>query len=107
MVAQSHFIVNTYKCNKMYKSFEYETLSTVIDSLTTYYCPIVMACELQIWMSILAALILVMLMQLATTLKGVTLALVILDTQAMDFLAQVCKCIYFDIISGIAKGEPG
>ena len=63
-----------------------------------------MGCELQIWMSVLASLILVMLMQLATTLKGVTPALVTLDTQAMDFLAQVCKCIYFDIISDIAIG---
>ena len=62
-----------------------------------------MACELQIWMSVLAALIFVMLMQLATTFKGVTPALVTLDTQAMDFLVQVCKCIYF---SDIAKGGP-
>ena len=65
-----------------------------------------MACELQIWISVLVALILVMLIQLATTLKGVTPALVTLDTQEMDFLAQVCKCIYFDIISDIAKGGP-
>ena len=65
-----------------------------------------MACELQIWMSVLATLILVMLMQLATTLKGVTPALVTLDTQAMDFLAQVCKCIYFEFFCDIAKGGP-
>ena len=65
-----------------------------------------MVCELQIWMSVLATLILVMLMQLATTLKGVTPALVTLDTQAMDFLAQVCKYIYFEFFCDIAKGEP-
>ena len=45
-----------------------------------------MACELQIWMSVLATLILVMLMQLATTLKGVTPVLVTLGTQAMDVM---------------------
>ena len=50
-------------------------------------------------MSVLEVLILVTTTQLATTLKGVTLALVKLDTLAMDFLAQVCKCIYFDIIN--------
>ena len=40
-------------------------------------------------MSVLEALIAVILMQLATTLKGVILALATLDTQAMDFPAQV------------------
>ena len=50
-------------------------------------------------MNVLEVLILVMILQLATTLKEVTLALVKLDTLAMDFLAQVCKCIYFDIVN--------
>ena len=49
--------------------------------------------ELQMWMSVLEALIPVILMQLATTLKGVTLALATLDTKAMDFLAQVSAAI--------------
>ena len=49
-------------------------------------------------MSVLEVHILVMTMQFATTLKGVTLALATLDTLAMDFLAQVCKYIYFDIL---------
>ena len=40
-------------------------------------------------MSVLEALILVTTMQLATTLEGVTPALVTLDTQAVDVLAQV------------------
>ena len=40
-------------------------------------------------MSVLEALIGVIRMQLATTLKGVTPALVTLDTLAMDFLALV------------------
>ena len=44
-------------------------------------------------MSVLVALIAVMIMQLATTLKEVTPALVTLDTQAMDFLAQVSATI--------------
>ena len=39
-------------------------------------------------MSALKALIAAMIMQLGTTLKGVTPALVTLDTQAMDFLAH-------------------
>jgi len=46
------------------------------------------------WMSVLKALIAVIPMQLATTLKGVTPALATLDTQAMDFLAQVSPSIY-------------
>ena len=44
-------------------------------------------------MSVLEALITVILMQLATTLKGVMLALATLDTKAMDFLAQVSAAI--------------
>ena len=44
-------------------------------------------------MSVLKALIAVMIMQLASTLKGVTSALVTLDTQAMGFLAQVSVTI--------------
>ena len=40
-------------------------------------------------MNVLKALIAVTTMQLATTLKGVTPALVTLDTQAMEFFAQV------------------
>ena len=45
-------------------------------------------------MNVVEALIDVTLMQLATTLKEVTPAPAILDTLAMDFLAQVCKCMY-------------
>ena len=44
-------------------------------------------------MSVLKALISAMIMQLATTLKGVTTALVTLDTQAMGFLAEVSATI--------------
>ena len=46
-------------------------------------------------MTVLEALILVMTMQFATTLKGVTPVLATLDSQAVDFLAQGCKYIYF------------
>ena len=41
-------------------------------------------------MNVLDALIGVILVQLATTLKGVTAALATVDTQAMGSLAQVC-----------------
>ena len=41
-------------------------------------------------MNVLMALIAVILMQLATTFKGVTTALATLDTQAMGSIAQVC-----------------
>ena len=44
-------------------------------------------------MSALKALIAVMIMQHATTLKGVTHALVTMDTQAMDFIAWVSETI--------------
>ena len=44
-------------------------------------------------MSVLKPLISVMIMQLASTLRGVTPALVTLDTQAMGFLAQVSATI--------------
>ena len=44
-------------------------------------------------MNVLKALIAVMIMQLATTLKGVIPALVTVDTQAMGFLAQVSVTI--------------
>ena len=47
-------------------------------------------------MNVLKALIAVMTMQLATTLKEVTTALATLDTQAMGFPAQVCKFIPFE-----------
>ena len=40
-------------------------------------------------MNVVVALIAVTTMQVATTLKGVTLALVTLDTKAMDFFVQV------------------
>ena len=50
-------------------------------------------CELQMQMSALKALIAAMIMQLATTLKGVTPALVTMDTQAMDFIAWVSETI--------------
>ena len=45
-------------------------------------------------MSALKARNAAMIMHLATTLKGVTPALVTLDTQAMGFLAQVSASIY-------------
>ena len=52
-------------------------------------------------------MIAVMIMQLATTLKGVTPALVTLDTQTMDFLAHVNAFpLTFHTISDIAKGGP-
>ena len=44
-------------------------------------------------MSVLKALIAVMIMQLASTLKGVTPALVTLGSQAMGLLAQVSATI--------------
>ena len=44
-------------------------------------------------MSVLKALIAVMIMQLASTLRGVTPALVTLGSQAMGFLAQVSATI--------------
>ena len=50
--------------------------------------------ELQMWMSVLKALITVMMMQLATTMKGVTPALATLDTQAMAVLAHVSVAHY-------------
>ena len=45
-------------------------------------------------MNVLEALIGVILMQLATTLKGVTPAIATLDTQAVGVLAQVSAGIY-------------
>jgi len=45
-------------------------------------------------MSALKGSIAVMIMQLATTLKGITTALVTVDTQAMGFLAQVSASTY-------------
>ena len=47
-------------------------------------------------MNVLKALIAVMTMQLATTLKEVTTALATMGTQAMGFPAQVCKYIPFE-----------
>ena len=44
-------------------------------------------------MNVLEVLIGVMLMQIATTLKGVIPALATVDTQAMDFLATVSSSI--------------
>ena len=55
----------------------------------------VVTCELQMWMSALKALIAVMIMQLATTPRGVTLALATLDTQAMDILVQVSSGMFY------------
>ena len=43
-------------------------------------------------MNALKASISAMIMQVATTLKGVTPALATLDTQAMDFRALVSSC---------------
>ena len=54
-------------------------------------------------MSVLKALISVMTMQLATTLKGVIPALARLATQAMDFHALVIKFVYFLIISDVGR----
>ena len=45
------------------------------------------------WMSVLKALIAVMTVQLATIFMGVTHALATLDTQAVEFLAQVSAAI--------------
>ena len=45
------------------------------------------------WMNVLEALMPVMTMQLAPTLKGVTSALATMDTQEMGFLAQVSAAI--------------
>ena len=52
-------------------------------------------------MSVLKALIAVMIMQLATTLKGVTPALATLDTQAMDILVQVRAVMFHRSIDPI------
>ena len=46
-------------------------------------------------MSVLKALIAVMIMQLASTLKGVTSAIATLDTQGMDFLVQVSAEMFY------------
>ena len=61
----------------------------VTDSVVRFFLPIIMACELQIWMSVLVAFMDAIYMQRATILKGVTPALVTVDTQAMDLPAQV------------------
>ena len=61
----------------------------VTDSVVRFFLPIIMACELQIWMSVLVAFMDAIYMQHATILKGVTPALVTVDTQAMDLPAQV------------------
>ena len=46
-------------------------------------------CDLQMWMNVLEALIGVISTQLVTTLKEVTPALATVDTEGMDFIAQV------------------
>ena len=46
-------------------------------------------CDLQMWMNVLEALIGVIGTQLVTTLKEVTPALATVDTEGMDFIAQV------------------
>ena len=46
-------------------------------------------------MNALKALVSAMIMQLVTTLKGVTPALATLDTQAMDFLVQVTVDMFY------------
>ena len=46
-------------------------------------------CDLQMWMNVLEALISAIIMRLVTTLKEVTPALATLDTEGMDFIAQV------------------
>ena len=50
-------------------------------------------CDLQMWMNVLEALIGVIGMQLVTTLKEVTPALATVDTEGMDFIAQVYMSI--------------
>ena len=45
-------------------------------------------------MNVLKTHIAVVTMQLASTLKGITLALATLDTQAVDFLAQVSPSLF-------------
>ena len=55
---------------------------------------IVMTCELQMWMNVLQATIAVMMMQHATTLKGVIPALATLDTQAMGFIVHVSSAMF-------------
>ena len=52
-------------------------------------------------MNVLKALIAVMIMQLATTLKGVTPAFATVDTQAMDFLVQVSASMFYHTIDPI------
>ena len=52
-------------------------------------------------MNVLVALIGVITMQLATTLKEVTPALATLDTKAMDFLALVSSSILFSTKTGV------
>ena len=56
----------------------------------TYFLTVMeITSELQMRMNALEVLIAVILMQLVTTLEGVTPALATVDTQAMDFLAHV------------------
>ena len=50
-------------------------------------------CDLQMWMNVLEALIGVIGMQLVTTLKEVIPALATVDTEGMDFIAQVYMSI--------------
>ena len=50
-------------------------------------------CDLQMWMNVLEALMGVIGMQLVTTLKEVTPALATVDTEGMDFIAQVYMSI--------------
>ena len=52
-------------------------------------------------MNVLKALIAVMMMQLATILKGVTPAFVTLDTQGMDFLVQVSADMFYYLFQSI------
>ena len=54
-------------------------------------------------MNVLQAFIGVISMQHATTTKGVTPALAILDTQAMDYPVQVCVDIYQEHIELLGK----
>ena len=51
-------------------------------------------CYQQMWMSVLRALITVITMELAIILMGVTPALATVDTQAVEFLAQVSASSY-------------
>ena len=59
----------------------------------SYACLVCYCYGLQMWMNVLKALIAVMTIQCVTTFREVATASATLDTQAVGFLAQVCKFI--------------